>query len=88
MSDIDNLKQLAISETGFVFDPRSGATYSLNPTARLLITGLRDGSTLDNLAALIGEEFTATSDQLRDDILDFIQSLRRNGLVSADFKVS
>ena len=46
----DRLSQLAISASGFVFDPRSGATFTVNDTGRTIIEGLRDGNGLDDIA--------------------------------------
>jgi PqqD family protein of HPr-rel-A system len=87
MSDLSNLKNLAISETGFVFDPRSGATYSLNPTALLLVAGIRQGASLEALVKALEGAFEGVVENAREDVLDFVQALRRQGLVPADFKV-
>lgn len=88
MSDASNLKELAISESGFVFDPRSGATYSLNPTARAVIDGLREGMSLERLVEHMQRKFDATTDEVRNDLLDFVQTLRRQGLLAHDFTLS
>jgi hypothetical protein len=39
----ERLSNLALSPTGFVFDPRTGATYTVNPTGRAVLEALRDG---------------------------------------------
>ena len=49
MNDIDRLRDLALSETGFLFDPYSGATFSLNPTAVTILRALRGSA--DRVAA-------------------------------------
>ena len=37
------LLQLATNDEGFCFDPRTGETYQLNDTARLVLTELKRG---------------------------------------------
>ena len=43
--DTSRLKDLAISETGFIFDPMSGATFTVNTAAaggNASLIGMRD----------------------------------------------
>ena len=51
--NIDNLKQLAISENGFVFDPSSGYSYTVNETGlnvlKLLISGMNKEQVLESI---------------------------------------
>ena len=42
-----------VSETGFVFDPYSGATFSLNASALCLLRGLKEGLGRDELIAQV-----------------------------------
>ena len=37
----ERLKQLAVSETGFIFDPQSGQSFSVNQTGHLVIDMLK-----------------------------------------------
>ncbi len=39
----DALRHLAISPSGFVFDPNTGSTFTCNETGRPLLEGLREG---------------------------------------------
>jgi PqqD family protein of HPr-rel-A system len=86
MSDAHVLKNLAISETGFVFDPRSGATYSLNPTGLAVVAALRDGASVEGAVERLRASFQEVDDNVRNDVTDFLQVLRQNGLLPADFK--
>ena len=87
MPDAPNLANLAISQTGFVFDPRSGATYSLNSTAMTVVSGLREGATLAELVARLESSCQAVGERTEADVVDFVQALRREGLVPSDFKI-
>lgn len=43
----DRLSQLAVSETGFIFDPQTGQSFSVNPTGLIVLDLLKRGSSLD-----------------------------------------
>lgn len=75
------LKDLAVSETGFVFDPYSGATFSLNASALCLLRGLKEGLGLDELIARLEESFDVTDADLSRDIDEFLELLRYNGVL-------
>jgi len=75
------LKDLAVSETGFVFDPHSGATFSLNASALCLLRGLKEGLGPDELIARLEESFDVTDADLSRDIDEFLELLRYNGVL-------
>jgi len=75
------LKDLAVSETGFVFDPYSGATFSLNASALSLLRGLKEGLDQDELIARLEESFDVTDADLSRDIDEFLELLRYNGVL-------
>lgn len=81
------LDQLAISPSGFVFDPTSGSTFTANATAQALLDGIRGGRTLDELAEHLGEQFDVGSEDLCRDVLEFVAVLRDEGLLPADFQL-
>jgi len=75
------LKDLAVSETGFVFDPYSGATFSLNASALCLLRGLKEGLDREELLARLEELFDVTDADLSRDIEEFLELLRYNGVL-------
>jgi hypothetical protein len=81
------LNRLAISPTGFVFDPRSGATYSVNETGRTILEALRSGACLDDVVQELGDVFDTRAADLRRDVLEYVSLLRDNGLVPATFEL-
>ena len=80
----DKLKDLAVSETGFVFDPYTGATFSANDSALALLAGLKAGLDRQQLAARLDEAFEVTDRDLARDVDEFIEALCRFGLVPKD----
>jgi PqqD family protein of HPr-rel-A system len=81
MSQASNLKNLAISETGFVFDPTSGATFTLNAAGLFVLQALRDGKRLDDVVQDLRESFDSVTVDAKDDVLDFVERLRQHGLL-------
>ena len=75
------LKDLAVSETGFVFDPYSGATFSLNASALCLLRGLKEGLERQELIERLEELFDVTDADLSRDIEEFLELLRYNGVL-------
>ena len=47
-----HLRDLAVSDTGFVFDPYSGATFSVNPTGLVILRALQQGAERDDVLYL------------------------------------
>jgi Coenzyme PQQ synthesis protein D (PqqD) len=82
MSNPPRIKDIAINETGFVFDPYSGGTYTLNATGQVIIKSLRDGLSPPDIAARLRAEFDGVTEKLDEDLQDFMRSLREFGLLS------
>lgn len=70
------LNRLAISENGFVFDPSSGNSFTINPTGLFIINQLKNESDTEKLMAQLLEEYDVTPKNLERDILEFSSSLR------------
>lgn len=81
------LKDLAISDSGFVFDPYTGATFSANATGRVILEGLRDGHGREGLLERLAQSFDTAGQDLPRDLDDFLQTLRREGVVPMDFSI-
>ncbi len=82
------LQNLAISDSGFIFDPTSGATFTLNPTGLTVLLALRDGLSLSGIVARLSERFELLAGDAREDVLDFVQMLRQHGLLQGDFTLT
>jgi hypothetical protein len=61
MTNSVRIKDLAISETGFVFDPFSGGTFTVNGTGQAIIKALRDGLTAQEIIDRLAVDFDRTS---------------------------
>ena len=79
--DITTLKNLAISDTGFIFDPFSGKTFTVNEVGMVIIQSLKNGEDVGLIQNKIMEEFDTTLDQLERDISDFLIQLKEQSLI-------
>lgn len=82
------LKDLAVSDTGFVFDPFSGATFTANASALCILDGLKRAQDKDAIVAALRARFEVANEDLHRDVDDLVQSLRLFGLVPADYEVA
>lgn len=75
------LAALAVSGEGFVFDPRTGESYLVNPTARIVLAGLQTGQDEEALVAELAERYGVSVAAVRRDLIDFCEQLHRLQLV-------
>jgi len=73
----DVLRQLALSDSGFLFDPRSGQSYSLNPTAVEALEMMRLGLSLQQVAEELSKNYTTNSEQAGSCLESFVHQLGR-----------
>jgi PqqD family protein of HPr-rel-A system len=76
------LGDLALSDTGFAFDPYSGATFTLNATGLSVLRALKDGLTQEAIVERLRARFDARGVDVRRDVDDFTAQLREHGLVT------
>lgn len=82
------LADLAISDTGFVFDPYTGASFSVNEAGLALLRALKEApGGRRALVGLLEERFDVRGQDLERDIDEFVGSLRRFGLVPRDYQL-
>ena len=73
----DVLRHLALSDSGFLFDPRSGQSYSLNPTAVESLEMLRLGFSLSQTAEELAKNYATNPEQAASGLESFVQQLAR-----------
>lgn len=80
--DTSRLRDLALSDTGFVFDPLTGHTFSVNTTGLTVLRALKDGALPERLAGNLAEEFEPEGgEDLARDVEDFLGTLKAQGLL-------
>ena len=72
------LKRLAISDSGFIFDPASGDSFTANPPALAIIRLARDETDPQKIAELLAQEFDVSVTQAEREVVEFASVLRQS----------
>lgn len=70
-------KNIALSESGFIFDPSTGDSYSVNQTGSKIIEFLKEGLSEDQIIEKLNETFNSDKEQLQKDLDDFLLHLKQ-----------
>lgn len=74
-------KNIAISESGFVFDPNSGDSYSMNPIGVEILTMMKEGKGQGDIFNFVLKKYEVDRDTFENNYLDFINMLRQFNLI-------
>ena len=69
-------KKLAISESGFVFDPQTGESFSLNETGAEILTMLKEGKSSDEIKKYYVDNYQVDENTFERAFLDFSSMLK------------
>jgi PqqD family protein of HPr-rel-A system len=78
------LADLAVSESGFVFDPHGGGVFTVNRTARTVLELLKEGRESRDIARTLAERFVVEGADVERDVAEFLLVLRRHGLLGPE----
>lgn len=77
LADIsDNLRRLALSESGFVFDPVSGQSFTVNDTGLELLRLLQKSPDEQHILDHLEQAYAGERSDMARDLDEFIASLR------------
>ncbi|HHE37755.1 MAG TPA: PqqD family peptide modification chaperone [Candidatus Cloacimonetes bacterium] len=79
--NVEKLNSLAISETGFIFDPTSGHSFTTNEVGIEIITLLKAGKEIQEIIEELQEEYAVSENELEIDVMDYIHNLKNYYLV-------
>ncbi len=88
MSATKRLQDLALSESGFVFDPYSGSTFTANRTGLFILNALREGTSRAALVERLRRSFAVADADLESDVGEFGRLLVQHGLLPPDFSLA
>jgi len=81
MSLIKIQTNIAISDSGFLFNPATGESFSVNPIGLEIIRLMREGKNETEICAAVNETYDADPAIVERDLHDFIHMLRQHQLV-------
>ncbi|MBC8385470.1 MAG: PqqD family protein [Candidatus Cloacimonetes bacterium] len=79
--NVDKLNSLAISETGFIFDPTSGHSFTTNEVGMEILILLKSGKEIQEIIEDLQEGYTVSENELEIDVMDYIHNLKNYYLV-------
>ncbi|MCE2786785.1 MAG: PqqD family protein [Bacteroidota bacterium] len=78
------LKNLAISDTGFVFNPATGDSFSVNPIGLDILKHLKDGKSENEIRKHLLESYQTDKETVEKDLYDFFKMLDQLRLTEHD----
>jgi hypothetical protein len=70
-------RNIAVSESGFLFDPTSGESYSLNEQGLEILNLMKEGKSTPEVTEYMTEAYDISSDEFEKYYLDFMGLLRQ-----------
>lgn len=75
---------IAISDSGFLFDANTGDSYTVNKTGQVILSMIKEGADTEEIAKNIMEEYDVEKSTLMHYIDDFVNMLKRYELFEAE----
>lgn len=72
---------IAVSDSGFVFDPTSGDSFTLNEVGRIIFNCIREGLSDDEIYNKLSAEFDVDKTTFDRYFLDFTITLKQYQLI-------
>ena len=76
LSDMKIKKNIAISDSGFLFNPSTGDSYSVNPIGQEIIKLLEEGKSEEEIMNQINDEYMIDKNTVEKDLYDFLNMLK------------
>jgi hypothetical protein len=79
-------KNIAVSDSGLVFNPENGESFSVNPIGVELTSLMREGKSFDEISNVILKKYNAEKQVFEKDFQEFLETLSSYGLLDKDEK--
>jgi len=73
-------KNIAVSESGFIFNPTSGESFSANPIGKEILHLMNENKTFEEIQATLSEQYDLDAVTFEKDYHDFVRMLEYNSL--------
>ncbi|MCD4735416.1 MAG: PqqD family protein [Bacteroidales bacterium] len=74
-------QNVAISESGYVFNPTTGESFTVNPAGIQIINYLKEGKSIEEITQLLLKTYEVEESMLEKDFQDFAGFLKSFGLM-------
>jgi hypothetical protein len=75
---------IALSESGFIFNPNTGESFTLNPTGQELFGMIREGMDYDAIRDYFMDNFEMEESIFEKDFEDFLHMMTSYQMMEAD----
>lgn len=77
-------KNIAISESGFIFNPSTGDSFSTNHSAQDIIRLFQSDKSLDEIMIAVQDKYSVDKATLEKDMSDFLYMLQSYQIIKAN----
>jgi hypothetical protein len=74
-------KNIAISDSGLVFNPVNGESFSVNPIGVEIISQLKEGKSIHEINKVILDRYSIDKDTFEKDFNDFVAILGHHNIL-------
>jgi hypothetical protein len=75
---------IALSENGFVFNPSTGDSFTINKTGKEVIMLIKEGKNISQIAELMIEKYDVDHNTIDRYLSDFLNDLSTNNLLEEE----
>ena len=79
-------KNIALSDTGFVFNPTTGDSYTINQVGQEILGYLSDNKTVEEITSLMTTTYDIDQASFEKYFFDFISMLRQFELLDENYE--
>ena len=79
-------KNIALSDSGFVFDPSTGESFSTNPIGLEIIKLLKNGKSADEIKKHMTATYMTDENAFEKDLYDFVNMLQKLKIAEGESK--
>lgn len=74
-------KNVAISESGIIFNAATGDSYSINPVAARIVALVKEGKNEDDIKSELISVYQVDDKRVNEDFYDFVSHLKQLNLL-------
>ncbi len=78
------IKNIALSDTGFVFNPTTGDSFSVNPIGLSILRDFKDKKSEAQIKSRLLDEFQTDKETIEKDLYDFMKMIEQLNLTEHD----
>lgn len=75
------LKNIALSDTGFVFNPTTGDSFSVNPIGLSILRYLQEGKSEAEIKSNLLNQYQTEQETIEKDVYDFFKMIEQFNLL-------